>query len=122
MAKKTAPKKIAKAEKSPAPVAAQVHPLICPFSGKPLEIRMVGDNLHLHFMVVSPHGFTSKLMKTKEQCLEWASFRAGSPTYSSPRLVVSEREAPDTSAEEGLRTIMPNPDDIDDADLPESIR
>lgn len=108
------PKKVEKAaEEKP-------HPLICPFSNQPMEIRMVGDSVH--FMVVSPHGFTSKLMKTREECMEWCSFRLGVQTYTSPKIEVRERTAPDFSAEEGLREIAPDPDAVNDEELPESLR
>lgn len=99
---------------------AEIHPLICPFSGKPMEIRMVGDNVH--FMVLSPHGFTSKLMKTRDQCMEWASHRLGKQTYTSPKIEVRHLEEPDVSAQEGLREIMPDPGSINDEELPESLR
>lgn len=110
---------VKKAAKEPVPVS-EVHPLICPFSGKPMEIRMVEADVL--FMVVSPHGFTSKLMKTREECMEWASHRLGKQTYTAPKIQVRSLEEPDRSAEEGIASIMPNPNDLDDNDLPESLR
>lgn len=107
-------------KKTEEPVIQEIHPLICPFSGKPMEIRMVGDQVH--FMVISPHGFTSKLMKTRDQCMEWASHRLGVQTYQAPKIEVKHLEEPDTSAQEGLKEIMPNPGDINDEELPESLR
>jgi hypothetical protein len=104
----------------PQAVEEVFHPLICPFSGKPMEIRVVGPDSY--FMVISPHGFTSKLMQTREQCLEWASFRSGSQNYKSPVIMVRSVEEPDYSAESGLIDIMPDPDSVNDEDLPESLR
>jgi len=99
----------------------QTHPLICPFSGKPMEIRMVGST-SIYFMVASPHGFTSKLMKTRDECLEWASHRLGVRGYTKPVIEVRHLEAPDNSAESGISEIAPDPGSIDDCDLPPSLR
>jgi hypothetical protein len=109
-----------RAKKTTTKKEAAAHPLVCPFSGKPMEIRQVGPDAH--FMVLSPHGFTSKLMQTREQCLEWASFRLGEQTYTSPKIEVRELTPPDVSAEEGLREIAPDPDSLNDEELPESLR
>jgi hypothetical protein len=104
----------------PAPGVQEIHPLICPFSGQPMEIKMVGADVY--FMVVSPHGFTSQLMKSRDECMEWASHRMGKQTYTAPRIEIREITPPDFSAEEGLREIAPNPDAVNDEDLPESLR
>lgn len=109
-----------KAKKTVVAPSVTAHPLICPFSNQPMEVRMVGDNVH--FMVVSPHGFTSKLMKTREDCLEWCSHRAGVQTYTQPKIEVRHLETPDRSAEEGLLEIAPDPDSVNDEELPESLR
>jgi len=103
-----------------APDEQPVHPLICPFSGKPMEIRMVGADVH--FMIVSPHGFTSKLMRTRDECMEWAGTRFGKMTYTAPKIEVKTSEEPDLSAQDGIREIAPDPYSIDDRDLPPSMR
>ena len=120
MAKKAAAKAKETPEVKVAPARPERHPLICPFSGMPMEIRCVGADAH--FMVISPHGFTSKLMKSRDECMEWASCILGVQTFDAPRISVRTLDEPDRSAEDGLAEIMPEIGDVGERDLPPSLR
>ena len=94
------------------------HVFVCPFSGKPLEFRKVGQDMH--WMVISPYGWSSKLFPTEEVAKEWASSLNGVQTYHRPRIEMREREAPVTDAQDAVDGLSPG--EVRDDDLPESLR
>lgn len=96
------------------------HPLICPFSGKPMKIIRTSDGLG--YIVRSPHGFSSRILFSEEKAREWAGTRNGKTTYEAPKIEVRDREPPVRDAEEGLEEIAPNPDSVSDDDLPDSLK
>ena len=105
---------------SPVPEKKVPPYMTCPFSGELLRFQEVGPDRNV--MVVSPHGWTSKIFPTQEQAREWASFRGGRQTFEAPRLIARELEPPVRDAEEAVAGLSPDPDSVPDDALPKSLR
>lgn len=84
----------------------------CPFSGSPVEFKIVGPDAHC--MIVG-NGWTSKLFTTKAQALNWFCTRNGvTPPWATAKVAVSERveKEPEDPALAKLRKSLDEAGDI----------
>lgn len=81
-------------QRKAAPVGGMAGLLTCPFTGKPIEIKVVGPDAHV--MAVVPHLWSSRIFSSKQELIDALMTRNGvEPPWAKKRVSATPSVPPE---------------------------